>query len=51
MKRKTINLNEDVYSEIKSYCKDNALKISEWVSLVLKQKINEEVNGKKEKKN
>jgi len=45
--RRVINIKKDDYDFIKNYCNQNALKISEWVVLKLKQIIIDEKNKKK----
>lgn len=47
MKYKTINIKEDDYTIIKEYCNKNALKISEWVVLKLKEVINNDTKTEK----
>jgi hypothetical protein len=47
VKYKTINIKEDDYNCIKEYCNKNALKISEWVVLKLKEVINDDTKTKK----
>jgi len=47
VKYKTLNIKESDYNLIREYCNNNALKISEWATIKLKQVIE---NEKKEKR-
>jgi len=39
-----VRIEESVYQSVKEYCDDNALKISRWISKILKERVNEERN-------
>ncbi|GJQ43754.1 MAG: hypothetical protein JETCAE03_32520 [Ignavibacteriaceae bacterium] len=41
-----VKIEEDVYFLIKEYCDKNDLKISRWISKILKEKLNEEMDKK-----
>lgn len=42
MNARPVKIDEDVYQDIKKYCNENALKISRWISKIMREKLDEE---------
>lgn len=44
--RRVINIDKDSFDVIKKYCKENSLKMSEWMAKKIIELINKEKNEK-----
>jgi hypothetical protein len=50
MKRKTININDEIYNKLSNHCKNNALKINAWVEKIILNEIEKSYGEIKQRK-